>query len=421
MLPHTPILKEALKFVIVIYRSAFIHFLAVGISFAVGIIVARQLGPEARGTLNWFFSITTIGAVTAQWGLDDVSRKIISLERPHYANGMFLASVSAAILSGVVFLPAIFCFVKANYGLPLHGYFPVMATLYLVLSAIQANLKGIAAAMLDVGIINWSLMIDKSVLMGGILLLGWLGHLNVPTAFAAYVLGIAISMAYLAFRIRRYINFPLHFSQMKEVFSLFRNLITVRALLKVLVMGVGPGVSMFIFDAAGADQLGYYTVARAFIDNLLLLTTLSAVFLLPKALTIKDTYHQIIFVTVTCAIIIGTFALLSGFLYVYADKIILTLYGVQFMDAVPILASLAFYMVLLTIVALQSSYIYLKTDDWRLLITPATAFAVIMISAYLLVPEEGVVGAIYANYIYTAVSILLNTLLIIRLHREAVA
>ena len=149
----------------------------------------------------------------------------------------------------------------------------------------------------------------------------------------------------------------------------------------------------------GADAVGYYSVCARIVQILYLLPMLMQTLMLPLLVSSykKDRVYFESQWMLYCAVMFYVGLFLALFLYFFSESALISLFGIKYMPAIPILKILCF-LVPTTFFGVASSVWFVVTYNQAHALYPEIVAAVANIVLNIwLVPHYGVVGAAYAS------------------------
>lgn len=352
-----------------------------------GVLVARLLGPAARGELAevqyWAGAVAAFGICSLPSALSHfVARRNFGSSLPASA---LAVSIALSIISVVAGLFVLMFF--SDPGLQL------IAALYLA-AFVPANFLALTLSAIDHGnqnFVRYNIfrLLPQSLYLSGILLLWLQGWLSVATLLAVLWFGtLAVCLARICLFRRSVCVWP----RFNEAASLWRTGISFHAtaFAGILFQNADRMICLLYFSHA---DLGRYAVATTIAGaGLGVVSSATSIVLFPKLSASKDlqTHRHLIRnalgSSVVIAVAINTTA---AALMPFALPL---LFGSAFADAIPVAVILCFSQVPMSFV--QIATVALRgLDDWRAgPYAQAAATVVFLPAAYTLVPSHGLSG-----------------------------
>lgn len=324
-----------------------------GLSFIVGILVARRLGPVGRG--EYSLAMTAIGLITqfGTLGLHSANTYFLGRDRDRlpklFANSMY-ASVGTGLLAGLVV--STLWFTDARL-LPLSGNVTIVVVVSAPISIAYLLFQYLALGLQKVRAYN---IIDISQRVLGIAAIGVLfgvGVFGVASVTAVLAGGLTVGCLALAWRLHRIRRLSLSPSG-----TLMRSTFSYGARAYIAALGsyvVVRSDVLLVSHYLGLHPTGIYSTAVALVDLLLIFPTVVAMLLFARSAAVHDpeerwrTARRVATVTAVAMTVIAAAAALV------APTAITILYGYAFIPAVE-----PFRLILPGVVALAVSTVLLN-------------------------------------------------------------
>jgi O-antigen/teichoic acid export membrane protein/O-antigen ligase len=357
------------------------------LSFGVGVVTARGLGPHGRATLAVMIAVPTLFRVVAVFGLDNANTRFAGWSHSAFRQLVRWAVAFSAVAGTAI--AAAWWFTGLHWPVALLGLSPRLAleTAALCPIGLLATLLGTAEIGRGrVSVYNLATAVTAVGYLVGVVAILVAGHVTVTDCFAAYagsqLVGVVLLLALAAVRVhpdgdrvppRRYVSYALR--------AYLPNL----GFYGMLRMDI-PVIQIM----AGTAAVALYAVALPLAESLLLIPAAVALVIFPQVTSgkvNKQAANQI-GRTVT-----GITAVLAALLGLAAPVLIPVVYGVPYRGAVAVVWCMLPGMVLFSAGRTRQAY-FAATDLLRPAILATGAGAVVgLICLAALTTRLGAVGA----------------------------
>lgn len=374
-----------------------VNVFAAGLGLVNVLVVSRLLGPVGRGDVVFLMTIATITARFAQLGVQEANVNLASSEPASRAR-LATNSLALALVFGWAGGAAVYALAEAFPGVAA-GSDPQLRLLALAtipLLVVQPSLLRLAHADFRFGSANVATAVPPVVTLALNAALAVADRLTVATAFAAWIVGWALSVALLAGVVqlrlagfgrpdRRLAGRALGFGAKTH-------------LGRVMAVGNYRLDQWFVASLAGSRELGLYSIAVAWFDALTHLPTALAIVLRPELVRADEREVSRRTAAAVRAAAVATSVFVVGAI-VAAPVLCVTVFGDEFRGAVGdlrILALGAFGLLVQRIVGSS-----LTARGRPLLETAAIGVGLVCTVAFdlLLIPRWGGAGAAAASVI----------------------
>ena len=372
------------------------QILGVLVSFGVGILVARSLGADGRGAYGLITAYLFTGIQLGQFGLDTLNRRMA-------AQNISMASV----LAGNSIIQSVVLGSLAALCLFIFGWFQPIGQMYP--QALATGMAVIPSAILlgvwnSLATVMWhASVLARSEIMQRCLFVLCVGAVYLFIGMKVWLLMFAFFLAsggttlYIGWQLHKLLegkwgyNLALFWHERKLLFSAFIAGLSTYFLLKIDMILLG------FWRPLG--EIGHYAVAQTLVDAMLILPTSIAFLLLPRLAAEKDVKkRKKFFLCVLGGVGLG-FAAVSAIAAIVGIWAIPFLYGVSFVESVPMFQYLLIAGVLVAIFQVCQNAVAGYGRARYILLAPAIGLCAKVIGGVLLIPEQGVIGAITASII----------------------
>lgn len=363
------------------------------LGFVVSIILARELGPDGRGMVSWLISLHIIATAFTQLGTTNLNRRYAA-EKPHAASHYRLLTLLAISGSSLVILPLFFWLAQGN---PIAEALPLALIIVLLGVPLLAAADALAALLVGLhhargyNIVMLSQKICNLLLIGGLFLLDGLTPFSAVIALMLAV-GVKFAIAFAFSRHHRHgtLKGAIQQAKLHKVYMLINHFSNLAQLLAshavVLIMGV----------ETTAEQVGYFAVAYAFIEAMSTLSRMFSMYAVPNLVKLKhhhERQHFKIMATITLSILLLGAA---GFFYLIAPWLITLVFGDTFTPSIAVFRILLIGLVFFGGFQLFHAMITALHEGWVILLPPAISAVTLIVTSFLLIPNQGAEGAAQA-------------------------
>jgi O-antigen/teichoic acid export membrane protein len=389
----------------------------IGLGFVSSVITARILGPEGRGLLAVAITVNALGIQFSNLGLHSSTMYQVAKDRRLLSalagNGLVVSlgmgALAALVLWGVgAFFPQTFSlqgdlFFAALFWIPLGLALLFAQNLILGLQDVRAfNQIEIGTKVvfllflgifltLQVNSVEWFV----HVALGGVFITGlvWSAIRLGRRWKTRLVLSLPVFKETLGYGVKAY------FFQLFQFILLKIDLVLVNAML-------------------GAQQAGYYSIAVMMTDYLYTFPTVTTYVHFPKISAFSEKVQKWTYTKKVALGIALVMISLSILLAMIAEPVIKTLYGEEFLPAVPAVLWLLPAIVFLSINAILMTYIASLGYPLVMVYAPAAAAAVNILLNLQLIPRLGIVGASLSSTAAYGLMLAISVVYLFRQHRR---
>lgn len=365
--------------------------------FIVGIFVARYLGPEQFGLMNYVISYVAIFNIIAEFGLSNIEIRELA-KRPKERNVLLGSSfIVRGILSIVTYILILFSvwFSDADsetstliliYGSTvfftvfelIRNYFTsIVKNKYIVITGIIRNIIG--------ALVKVFLLLVDAPLVFFICALVFDGLIIVCGYITSYKHEIGkFTWVY---------NFRVAVSLLKEAFPL---------LLSGAAVVVYQRIDqVMIKEMLDNSAVGYFSVATKFADFLLFIPLIMAQTISPMLVVIKENNHEDYRQKAQCYVDAVTWIsiLLSLFTSIFSFYLIRYTFGFEYISAVPVLQILSFKAILSALQNSSGQLIIVDGKQRLAVLRNILGLVMCVVGNYVLIPRFGIVGSAWATLI----------------------
>ena len=367
---------------------------SMGAALLVGIYVARYLGPEQYGLMNYVVSFVGMFLMLATFGFEniEVREEAAHPERRDVIIGTTF-SLRLAFSAATLLLVLLVAWANESDGttlllIALYALSVLTTPFEVVRNHFTAILKNQYVSKLSIAITCWSCCLKTALLLAGAPLGWFVGALVLDTVFGAvgYVVAYRVKIGSMAnWSFDR--NTALY--MMRQSFPLLLSGAAAYVFLRVDQVMIG--------NMIGKEQVGYFAVASKFVEMLAFIPTIVANTVCPLLVKIKDEDQQryqqkaqqfldtVVWATALCAL---ATSLLAPWLVGYT-------FGESYLPAIPILSILAYKAVAVGLnVASGQLLIIDKRQKWFVLRSFSGLLVCVMLNLYV-IPRWGATGVAY--------------------------
>jgi O-antigen/teichoic acid export membrane protein len=373
--------------------------------FVIGVLVSRLIGVEGRGEIYFVLATTSLGLMMGTLGLP--ASNIFLLAKKEYdpkqifGNAFVLSVLSGGLLfvMGVVYVQYAGNSIRGiDAGLLIVGILSV--PLLIIFSNISSILQGLGNTLLYNKLIIFTQLIGSCSLIAVII--------STRSAYGYIVTTVLIALVNLVvlFVICRKLgitsfgfNRELFSNQIAYAMQLYASNILTHMVLRIDVFLVNYYL--------GVKALGYYSLAVAVCETILILPFAIGTMLFPRASSlthgemrglVSAAFRHTLLITMVMAVLL-IFA---------SDLLITVIYGRDFRPAVPATVFLAPSMVAMGALSVSFNGIASLGTNRVLILVPAVGLAVNVILNLMLLPAIGVIGASIAATVTYWLELLLS-------------
>lgn len=378
-------------------------------------LVARLLGPAGRGEYAAAMALATIGVQVTNLGLH-ASNTYTVASRPALLPkilGNTLAVVGTAGLFGVLLLRAFFWMVPSAQ--PVTGSLLYLCLLWVPVGLAFLLLQSLLLGLSEIRSYNAIEISTRTLVLGAIAVLGWIGVRSPEAFFFATVVCFAAGALWMFRKTFIQADSTLAFS--RELFN--ENLhYGFKAYLGALFAFVVLRIDLLMVKSMlGAAAAGYYSVSVTLGEMILMMPTVIGSLLFPKLSGMEDDNEKwklakrVFFMTGgVMPVVIGVTALL-------ARPLIVILFGSDFLPAIPAFLWLLPGLLVLSINLLIMNYLASMNMPWVTVYAPFVSAVMNCTLNLWLIPKYGIVGASISSSICYTVMLSLALLYVIQ-HRK---
>ncbi|SDS30150.1 Membrane protein involved in the export of O-antigen and teichoic acid [Halopseudomonas xinjiangensis] len=381
--------------------------LMLGAGLAASLIVARFLGPEDFGYLNYALALVALLQIVCHLGMTGLLVKELRVrpeEEDRILSSVFVLKVGAAVLAYGLMLLIWFADDDHRMAvLPLVGIMLIFTPFEMLNDWFQSRVKAKYAAVAGmVGQIGGSSLKIIAAVAG-------FGLVAVAAAHVSIIVITVVLLSFFAFRLKRGFRFDFSWSLSKELLGK-SFLIFLGSLSAVIYLKVDQ---IMLQHLVGDSAVGQYAAAAKLSEAWYILPQVLMASIFPKIIDIshgdKSKFND--FLQVTFDLLFLAALGLSLFVFLFSDLIIAVLYGEAYSEAAMVLSIHIFASVFVFMRALFSKWIILEEVFIFSLITQGLgAFSNVLLN-YWLIQSHGAVGAAIATLVSYSIASYFSLLL----------
>lgn len=380
-------------------REALLTFGAKGlllaISFCSSVVVARSLGPEARGLFAAGSALATLGSQLSNVGAHAFNTFEVS-KRPHHLGSLLANSAAQTALTGggVALLLAVIFTLQPAWA-PVSGQALTLSLAWIPCALFAVLLQSLILGMQWISFYNLVEVVARAFGLALLLLLAAHDLLDVPKALMvsiAVVAGMTLVM-WLRLRASRGSESGLSMELVRQGLGY-----GVRSyIVAFLAYTVMRSDILLIKYMLGPTQTGYYSIATTLADVVYLGPVSINAILFPRFAAMTDPDSKWRLLRKVLLVVVGLVLLICAGVGVFAKALIGSVFGVDYLPAAPALAILMPGIAFLAVTSVVSAFIA-SVDIPPLLIGVYVAANIVNIGANVtLIPVFGISGASIAS------------------------
>ena len=364
----------------------------------VGIYVARYLGPEKFGTLNYAIAVVTIFMATSRMGMEAILVRDLSTypsQRNAYMSTAFVIMSTAAMLAFLLLNTSIYFF-EEDLNTQLYVWILSISILSQTFIIIEYNFQSQVLAKYP--------SLSKSIALGISatikVFLVWLqaDPIFFSMSYALDHLLVAALLLYLH-KHKKQISFTSGFD---------------KTLVKPLVKSAWPMIlaavagmlymrtdQIMIKNMLGAQQLGSYSAATRIYEGWILISVVLSLSLLPAIVKLKS-QSSALYESGLSKLIAALFWICLIFAVIstiYGRDIITISFGQEFIDANSVLIILSWATMFNAIGSVTARYLTIEKMEKKIAFRTFIGLAINVTLNWFLIPNIGIDGAAYATLI----------------------
>lgn len=370
-------------------------------------VVARYLGPEDFGYLNYALSLVALLQIVCHLGLTGLLVKELRV-RPEIENrilsSVFVVKVCAALIAyGVMLAIWLSDHDRRMAVLPLVGIMLLFTPFEMLNDWFQSKVKAKYAAM--AGMIG---QVSGALLKIGLAIAGF-GLVAVAAAHVSILVITVILLLFFAFQIKRDFRFDFSWSLSKELLGK-SFLIFLGSLSAVIYLKVDQ---IMLQHMMGDEAVGQYAAAAKLSEAWYILPQVVMASIFPKIIDVsrgdKGKFND--FMQVLFDLLFLSALCLSVFVWFFSDIVIAVLYGEAYSPAAAVLSIHIFASIFVFMRALFSKWIILEEVFIFSLITQGLGALSNIALNFWLIQSHGIVGAALATLISYSIASYFSLLL----------
>lgn len=352
--------------------------------FFVSIFTAHFLGPTGRGSYFYIITLSTLFVQLGSFGMQSSNIYLIAKNKQLLGqlatNNLWIAVTIGCILASLI--PILIKFSNIEQ---IQLWFLVILVPALLFYQMGSNLL---VGINNINLFNLYQLGSNLTAAMAVLATGLLGY-GIKGFLTAITLVWLSACLLLIFQLK-----ALNTLQFKFDFNLFANglkfalKVYISTLLGILVLKSNV---FFLQQFSPLKELGYYSIAAQISDALVILPASCALLLFPDLIRNKATSWK---KTQNMLVPIGIFMLITCLIISFAAKIFIPiLFGSQFLPAVSILNWMLPGAFFLSLISITSQYLAANGFPISQVICWFIAFAIILVTSWILIPRFGGQGA----------------------------
>lgn len=371
------------------------RILLIFLSLITSILVARTLGPEARGLYAVALTIGMIGVQFSNLGLHSSNTFQIA-KNPEFMPSLFGNSMAISFIFGT------FCAIIA--GLTFH-FFPDLAPiqgllLFLALAWIPFGLAFLLTQNLLVGIqeiraFNKIEIINKVITVLLILLIISFNRSSAETIFSAALIAMIFSFILMTKKIIRHLPRSPHLS-----LSIFKRNLSygIKSYLGSFITFLLLRVDLLMVDRMlGKKEAGFYDIAINLSEMVYLFPLVVSMILFPKLCALEDNNKRWELSKNVGKALLVIMLLVCGLTALVAHPAVEILYGQAFLACVPAFIILAINKFIMSINSIFSNFVGSIHVPWSMVPYCFFVLAINVILNLILIEKMGINGAALAS------------------------
>ncbi len=372
-------------------RTFTTKIVVVALSMASTVVVARVLGPEARGLFAIAMTISAVGVQFGNLGLHSSNIYYVARDRS-LLPALLGNSILVAVVAGT-FVTLLMAGTSAlNPRLALLD--TALLAVALLLIPVQLAYLLLQSLLLGIDKVKSYNLVELGKAAVGFALVGMVvlsGTVSPTVFYGTVLLSTAIMLGYGAHVLRQHIDrFPLpSFNLLKATFS-YGLKVYLTCLFMFLVLRLDL---IMIKVMLGAERAGQYSIAVALANNLYLLPVVVATILFPKLSALNSSRQRLVLAKKVARIIAVIMVGISGLSMLAARPAVGLVFGESYLDSVP---AFCWLMPGIAILSVNSIWMNYFASENRLLISIALTLLAMILNVALnlkLIPMFGIVGA----------------------------
>lgn len=380
-------------------------------------ITARWLGPEGRGSLSallaWVAMFGSIGSLSlGQAAIHDAVGKdrakwLAEVLAPLIMLGVLISSLGLLVAAGLHYFSS-GAFFRPASGVILNAGFLLLPA-YILFRYGNALLM----ALNQISIVNRALVFSRIISIF-LLIFFWQANFGLFSVIIAWLIGEYTAITIIFLQLFRETGLPKSLN-LKAIPRLLKNG------LKLHVSSLGSalwetGVIVLVAHYCGARETGYYQLAWQIVAVGFVISDAAAGIMYGKVVELgpKRAWHICRVVLIGTTVMVGIWA---GICYMFAPQMISIIAGSQFLPSVALVR-------LLIIVLFSQNLVIMLYPFWiGMGLFRQFAFSTLLggvssvVLGMLLIPEYEISGAIWAVILSSALALVSNLLLILKLER----
>ncbi|MGI9301731.1 MAG: flippase [Gammaproteobacteria bacterium] len=365
------------------------------VSLITTVLIARLLGPDGRGLYAVLMTIATVGVQLGNLGFHSSNTYYVAQNRslmPTLASNSLLLS---AFAGGGCGLLAWTLFAAWPEVAPARGSVLLPALIWMPIGLAYLLLQNLLLGIQDVRAFNLIELATRLLGVGLIAIIVLLDLISVQQLFGAALIAVALGVVFLIWRISHHMS-----GWLPPSVGLIQENIRygLKAYLSALCSFLVLRVDVFMVQhMLGNEQTGYYSIAVAMADMVLMLPLVIGMLLFPKLTAMQNAEHKwsatgrVLKLTGMSMAVLGVIAALV------AEPLVRMLFGGEFSPAVPAFMWLIPGVVLLSINMILMNYFAAIGMPAITVYSPLLATVVNVGLNIELIPHWGISGAAMAS------------------------
>jgi len=366
------------------------------------VYAARKLGADGWGIFSYVISVASLSMVFSDIGISSIITREASQKKEDYKKfisaSLLLKSIILIISTiFVIFLSPYLSHIKeANILFPIIGIVLFFDSIRDIAIAINRVFEKMEMEMVMKVIMN------LVILVLGIILI----RINpFPISMAiAYAVGSLVGLILIIFIIRKNISKLIIKTDLKSLKLVIRT--TMPFALVTLIGTIMGNTDIYMLGIwKSPEVIGIYSAAQRFYQFIVIIPSMIATATLPLMSRLANNdnkkFKVVLEKVLSVFVMIGLPIALGG--VILANQIIPLMFGLEYMDAIPVLQILMVMLLVSFPLILLSNTIFVYNEQKKL--AKAYIFGVVanVILNYLLIPKFGAIGAATALFVSTAI------------------
>jgi O-antigen/teichoic acid export membrane protein len=360
----------------------------------VNTLIARHYGPKDFGAFAFSITILSIMMTINTLGMDTIIQHYLikGYDRLKLLNTAFVTRSFSALIMFFFFFIYVFFVFNESVDDKLVMLVVSSAILLNGFSSIELYFQSIAKSKRIIAINLTNLLFFSSIkvlfISAGKSIL-WIAFVFATESFLMYFYQYRVLLKEEKIRFNLFSFYP---DIIKELFSkswpLFLGNLTIIIYMKI--------DNLIIRDLMGFEQIGFYSAATRISESFYFLPTMISVSFFPKLAKKEIDDFESSYLSISTFLVLMAF-LISVFIFIIADKLILTLYGVKFTSSIEVLKIHIWANVFVFYGCIRGYLLVLENRQKLSFYCSLCGGIVNIILNYILIPIYGIKGAAYAT------------------------